>query len=160
MIKFKDYLLSIYSLAAVLILDQLSKIVVANSLMLGQSKPFIPGIISFVKVHNDGTIWGIGKGGNLIFAFLAIVVVALIIIFAPRITKSPISKIALGMVIGGAIGNNLIDRLVRGFVIDFLHVDFFDFPVFNVADIAIVLGAITLALVMLIEGDKPKKQEI
>jgi signal peptidase II len=139
------------SFAIALFLDQLTKILVAYTIPFGQSVPVIPGIVYLTTVHNTGTIWGLGQGGNLIFAFLAIAVVVLIIIFAPTIAKTTPAKIALGAILGGAIGNNVIDRFARGYVIDFI--DFRWFPVFNVADIGIVCGAITIGLMMLFTKD-------
>jgi len=138
---------------SVLILDQLSKILVANWLGLGQSVAVIPGIFNFTMTYNRGTIWGIAQGGNFIFAIIAIVVVVVILIFTPQFATSLGSKIAIGAILGGAIGN-LIDRIARGFVIDFIEFGFIKFPVFNVADMGIVLGAITLAVFMLFISKK------
>ena len=141
------------SFATVLILDQLSKILVANWLGLGQSVAVIPGIFNFTMTYNRGTIWGIAQGGNFIFAIIAIVVVVVILVFTPQLATSLGSKIAIGAILGGAIGN-LIDRIARGFVIDFIEFGFIKFPVFNVADMGIVLGAITLAVFMLFISKK------
>ncbi len=132
--------------SVVLALDQLTKVLIANSIPYGKSVSVIPGIVWFTTIHNRGTIWGMGQGGNFIFAGIAILVVIGIIIFAPKIAKGFWAKVAIGAILGGAIGN-LIDRFVRGFVIDFI--DFGWFPVFNVADMGIVLGAIGLAALML-----------
>jgi signal peptidase II len=141
------------SFAVIIFLDQISKILVSVSLKLGQSKPFIPGVVSIVKVHNYGTIWGLAQGGNMIFAMLAVVVVVMIIIFLPKIVKDKWSSIAIGMILGGAVGN-LLDRFTRGFVVDFIHLDFFDFPVFNIADMGIVISALILVVVMLVSETK------
>jgi len=141
------------SFAVIIFLDQISKILVSVSLKLGQSKPFIPGVVSIVKVHNYGTIWGLAQGGNMIFAMLAVVVVVMIIIFLPKIVKDKWSSVAIGMILGGAVGN-LLDRFTRGFVVDFIHLDFFDFPVFNIADMGIVISALILVVVMLVSETK------
>ncbi|MCK5743311.1 MAG: signal peptidase II [Caldisericia bacterium] len=141
------------SFAVIIFLDQISKILVSVSLKLGQSKPFISGVVSIVKVHNYGTIWGLAQGGNMIFAMLAVVVVVMIIIFLPKIVKDKWSSVAIGMILGGAVGN-LLDRFTRGFVVDFIHLDFFDFPVFNIADMGIVISALILVVVMLISETK------
>lgn len=142
------------SFAVVLFLDQLSKIIVAINLPLHETVPVIPGVVHLTTVHNTGTIWGLGQGGNLIFAFLAITVVVLIVIFSPTIAKTVPAKIAIGAILGGAIGNNIIDRFLRGFVIDFIDFRCIKFPVFNVADIGIVCGAITIGLIMLFSKEK------
>lgn len=141
------------SFAILVLIDQLSKIVVSYNIPLGQSKTLIPGLLSIVKVHNRGTIWGLGQGGNMIFAFLAIIVVFLILVFVPKIIKDKSSSIAIGMILGGAIGN-LIDRFARGFVVDFIHLEFINFPVFNIADSGIVVSAIILVYVMIFNETK------
>ena len=146
-------IIEIVLFSIVLLLDQLSKIIIANQLSLGQSVSVIPGILKFTMTYNRGTIWGIGQGGNFIFAIIAIVVVIIILVFAPQLATSLGSKIAIGAILGGAVGN-LIDRFARGFVIDFIEFGFVKFPVFNVADMGIVLGAITLAIFMLFASKK------
>ncbi|MEZ4813295.1 MAG: signal peptidase II [Caldisericia bacterium] len=141
------FLRLVISCGIVLFLDQLSKIIVSHALKLGQSSPLIPGVVSAVKVHNYGTIWGLAQGSNMIFAGLAIVIITLIVVFTPMIVKDKWTSITIGMILGGAVGN-LLDRITRGFVVDFIHVDFIDFPVFNVADMGIVVAAILLVIIM------------
>lgn len=141
------------SFAILLVLDQLSKIIVSTSMHLGQSKTLIPGLLSIVKVHNRGTIWGLAQGGNMIFAFFAIVVVVLIFVFVPKIIRDKPISITIGIILGGAVGN-LIDRFARGFVVDFIHFDFINFPVFNIADSGIVISAIILVYIMIFNEPK------
>ena len=132
----------------VLFLDQLSKIIVALTLPSGQSATVIQNWIYITHTHNSGTIWGIAQGSNYIFAIVAVAVICLVLFMSPKITSSLFSKICLGAILGGAIGN-LVDRIFRGFVIDFIEFRIINFPVFNVADIGIVCGAILLAISML-----------
>jgi signal peptidase II len=132
----------------VLFLDQVSKAIVSMLLAQGQSATVIPDWIYITHTHNTGTIWGIAQGGNLAFTIIAIAVVILIIFLAPKITTTLASKICLGAILGGAIGN-LADRIFRGYVVDFIEFRIIKFPVFNVADIGIVCGAIALAAIML-----------
>lgn len=139
----------------VLILDQVSKIVVANTMQHGQSVTLISNWLYITRTHNSGTIWGIAQGGNLIFSLVAIVVVGLIIFLAPKIASTVFSRICLGAILGGAIGN-LADRIIRGYVIDFIEFRIIHFPVFNVADIGIVCGAILLAASMIFDGKSDK----
>lgn len=140
--------------AIVLLLDQLSKIIVALTLQSGQSVTVVPKWIYITHTHNSGTIWGIAQGSNYIFAIIAVAVICLVLFMSPKITNSLFSKICLGAILGGAIGN-LVDRIFRGFVIDFIEFRIINFPVFNVADIGIVCGAILLAISMLFA---PKEQ--
>lgn len=132
----------------VLLLDQLSKIIVALSLPSGQSATVIPGWLYITHTHNTGTIWGIAQGSNFIFIIIAVAVVCLVLFMSPKITSTVFSKICLGAILGGAIGN-LADRIFRGFVIDFIEFRIIQFPVFNIADIGIVCGAILLAMSMI-----------
>lgn len=127
--------------------DQITKIIVALNLPYGASVPVIEGFLHITSTHNTGTIWGIAQGGNMIFAILAIVVVVLIVVLTPKVATTKIARFAIGAILGGAIGN-LLDRFVRGFVIDFIDFRVINFPVFNVADIGIVCGAITLGVFM------------
>lgn len=139
--------------AIVVVLDQITKIIVASNLSFGQSATVIPNWIYITHVQNSGTIWGIAQGGNLIFTIIAIVIVFVIIFLAPKIASSMASKICLGAILGGAIGN-LIDRITRGYVIDFIEFRIIHFPVFNVADIGIICGAILLAILILFTPTK------
>ncbi len=148
------FLRLVISCGIVLFLDQLSKIIVSHGLKLGQSFPLIPGVVSAVKVHNYGTIWGLAQGSNMIFAGLAVLIIVLIIIFIPKIVKDKWTSVTIGMILGGAVGN-LLDRITRGFVVDFIHVDFIDFPVFNVADMGIVVAAVLLVIIMFFLETQP-----
>ena len=122
-------------------LDYISKVFVKNTLMLtGESVSVIPGILSFRFVANIGAAFSMGEGMGMLFAFFAAVVIVSIALYLGRVRKvSKVETFGLGLVAGGAIGNAL-DRLVLGYVVDFIATDFIDFPVFNVADIGICVG--------------------
>ncbi len=80
--------------------------------------------------------------GNF-FMIVAVVVIGVIVLFYHRLpTENVWVRISLGLQLGGAMGN-LVDRLVRGFVVDFIDIGFW--PIFNLADISIVLGVVILA---------------
>jgi len=133
---------------AVLSADQLSKILAGRFLTLGQSNPVIPGIFHITLIHNRGAAFGILKGWGLLFVFTAVLAVILIIfsLKAGGRNKITLDNLALSLICAGGIGN-LIDRLVYGYVIDFL--DFRIWPVFNLADSAITVGAVLLCWSML-----------
>ena len=122
-------------------LDYISKVFVKNTLMLtGESVSVIPGILSFRFVANIGAAFSMGEGMGTLFAFFAAVVIVSIALYLGHVRKvSKVETFGLGLVAGGAIGNAL-DRLVLGYVVDFIATDFIDFPVFNVADIGICVG--------------------
>lgn len=124
-----------------LALDYVTKVFVKNTLMVtGENVPVIPGILSFRFVANKGAAFSLGEGMGLIFvAFAALVIVAILQYLTRTRQVSKLETLGLGLVAGGALGN-AIDRLMLGYVVDFIATDFIDFPVFNVADIGICVG--------------------
>ncbi len=132
--------------AVVVGLDQLTKALVIDSIEVGERNEVLP-FLDFVHVQNDGVAFGF-LGDSSQGLVLAVTLAALVLVvgwFAFNRDR-PFAWLAVGLLAGGAIGN-LIDRLARDGVIDFI--DFPAWPSFNVADIAITLGAVTLALVAL-----------
>jgi signal peptidase II len=140
--------------ALVFLLDQLTKYVVIELLNPGMSYPF-RGFFRFTHVHNTGSAFGIFQGLNtpLIFvSFVGIVILALIYRSQPN--PSNLLRFSLGLQLGGALGN-LLDRLRLGFVTDFIDIG--PWPVFNIADAAIVTGLIILGWVFTNSGSsKPE----
>jgi len=132
-----------------LILDQWSKQIVDSGMQLYQSIPVIP-YFNLTYVHNTGAAFSFlsqaGGWQRWFFAGLAFTVSVIITIWLARLKKhETMLAIALSLVLGGAVGN-LIDRLVYGYVIDFLDVYYQDWhwPAFNVADSAITVGVILM----------------
>jgi signal peptidase II len=129
----------------VLLLDQITKLAVRRCLLPGESFPIIRGIFHLSYVQNPGAAFGILKYQTGLFIGITALVVAAIIFYAPRVDQGLLS-LALSLELGGALGN-LIDRLRFGYVVDFL--DFRIWPVFNVADMAIVIGVGLIFLYLL-----------
>lgn len=132
-----------FLIITILILDQITKYMVKTRFMVNESIAVIENIFHLTYVRNFGAAFGILKHQKLFFIFLTTVVLIGIIIF---LRKQPhihsIAKVSLSLIVGGAIGN-LIDRIAYGYVIDFF--DFRIWPVFNIADMAIVIGACLLS---------------
>jgi len=129
---------------SVFLLDQASKIFVLRELKLNESMEVIKNIFYFTLVHNTGAAFGILKGQTFFFIILSILAVTTIAIYIRKsLNARLVVKIALGLILGGALGN-LVDRLRFGHVIDFL--DFRIWPVFNIADSAITVGASLLII--------------
>ena len=123
---------------AVVILDQLSKYVVVESMALGESIPIIEEVFHLTYILNPGAAFGMFAHNRLFFIAIAVIVIGIIIWARREILASPWEvKAGCGLFLGGAIGN-LIDRARQGLVIDFF--DFRIWPVFNIADIAICIG--------------------
>jgi len=127
----------------VLSLDQLTKFLITRNLSYNQSIPVIKGIFHLTLIHNRGAAFGILKNQVPLFIITSIAAIALIYFNLKKIgyKKFSIYSISLSLILAGALGN-LIDRLLLGYVVDFL--DLRIWPVFNVADSAITIGAILL----------------
>lgn len=123
---------------AVVILDQFSKYIVVENMALGESIPIIEEVFHLTYILNPGVAFGMFAHNRLFFIAIAVIVIGIIIWARREILASPWEvKAGCGLFLGGAIGN-LIDRARQGLVIDFF--DFRIWPVFNIADIAICIG--------------------
>jgi len=132
-------------LISVIGIDQLTKHTIASGIAVGDSKRFIPGIVKFVHVRNKGVAFGFfSGGGTLVLVFTAMALGALLVYFLLRPTRRWL-WIPTGLLIGGAIGN-LIDRIADGAVTDFIKLP--AWPAFNVADMAITFGVLSLLWVL------------
>ena len=139
-----------------IIIDQVSKILVVNNLSVGESKNIIDGFFSLTYVKNTGAAWGMFSNGTLILGLLSMVFSIILIKHVIESKKlSTLSVISYSLLLSGIIGN-MLDRFIRGFVIDFLNFFIFsyDYPVFNIADVFIVVGIILIIIETFIEGDK------
>jgi signal peptidase II len=138
----------LYSAAvAAYVLDRVTKLWVEHTLAGRPPLEVIPGVLSLNYTTNSGGAFGIGGSAPWLFATATIVVSALIVFVSVRLTR-PAVAIALGLILGGALGN-LTDRALRGPGLSGPVTDFIDlqvWPVFNLADSAIVVGAILLAI--------------
>ncbi|MBQ2897772.1 MAG: signal peptidase II [Clostridia bacterium] len=143
----------IYTVLFVLI-DRLTKYLAVKYLMPIGSAVVLDGIFNLTYVENTGIAFGMLKGMNYIIVPLSIVIVAVCTYLLVKTVKSgkKIMPLALNFIISGAVGN-IIDKLSYGFVVDFLEFAFIDFPVFNVADIFVCIGAVLLALIILFTKD-------
>ncbi|MBN1826980.1 MAG: signal peptidase II [Candidatus Eisenbacteria bacterium] len=141
------------ALASVL-LDQAAKGVVERSLALGESIDVIGGFFRLTHVQNPGGAFGLFRGAGAAFTALSTAAVVLLLAAAWRYPAAGRSRIAYGLVLGGALGN-LIDRIRLERVVDFLDfgVGGLRWPVFNVADIAVVVGVGLFLLISLPKGD-------
>lgn len=132
----------------VLVLDRLSKWWIMENMNIGDSWALITGIVNIRFIQNKGAAFGILQGRGLLFILMAVLVIIATIYFIQKYQLPPLAHYSLGLIIGGALGN-LIDRIIYGSVVDFISVGWF--PVFNLADSAIVCGGILLVLWMFID---------
>lgn len=148
-----SFIVAVLGGLAILVIDQLTKYFIISNFSLGESTDFIKGLIDIVYIHNEGAAWGMLSGKTwvlVIFTSAAMVFCGYLLWKYGRENKLMLS--GLSLVVSGGIGN-LIDRIFRnGKVIDFLHFEFWpSFPVFNVADCAIVVGVGLLILYFVID---------
>jgi signal peptidase II len=154
---------------SVVLLDLLTKIIAVATLTPGESPSILGGLVHFSIIRNPGAAFSMATGMTWVLALIAIAVVVVIIRMAPRLRSTPWA-VALGLVLGGAIGN-LIDRIFRspgflqGHVVDFVSVfgpNGQYFPIFNVADSAITIGGITVVVTALLgidfDGTRTRRQ--
>ena len=135
--------MSLYIAIFILIvaLDQISKYLITASFSLGEGDCIIRGVLDFRYIENRGAAFGMLQGARVFFIILTVIIFAALIIYL--IKAKPSSKLeltALSCIAGGALGN-FIDRAYLGYVRDFIEVKFIDFPVFNVADCFVCIGA-------------------
>ena len=138
----------LYAVAAgALIVDQLSKAWVEHALTGRPSVRLIPGVLSLTYTTNSGGAFGLGESAPWLFAGATIVVSAVIVVVSMRPMR-PAVAVSLGLILGGALGN-LADRVANGPGLGGRVTDFIDlqvWPIFNLADTAIVIGAVILAV--------------
>jgi signal peptidase II len=136
------------------VVDQISKAVVAGAVDLYRVVPVIPGFFNITRIHNSGAIFGILSGSGNLPIFLLLTGASLfalgfvIYYFIKTPSTDRFTKVALGLILAGALGN-LTDRILRGYVIDFLdfYVGRHHWPFFNVADSCITIGALLLVVI-------------
>ncbi len=132
---------SIVLLIISVILDQVTKYLAVVYLKPIDVHPLIPGVIELNFETNEGIAWGMLQGKWWIFVPLSLIAVGAILYFLIRYRRQtpPLLSVALAMIAGGGIGNQ-IDRILNQSVVDFLNFQFIDFPVFNVADCFVTVG--------------------
>lgn len=142
--------------------DQITKYLALVRLKPIENCTVIPGVLDFTFVENRGAAFGILHGQRWFFVVLTVAVAIGIVIAVFKMPKNRqyhMVRFSLAFILSGAVGN-LIDRLVRGYVVDFLEITFISWPVFNIADIYVVFGTFLLAfLILFVLKDEPKEKD-
>lgn len=150
----------VLSAGIIIAADRLTKWLVVSRLALYESWAPIAQLESYLvitRTHNTGAAFGMFPQGNLVFTVIGVIVSLAIVYYFHELSDGGWGvRAALGLMLGGAIGN-LIDRFNQGFVTDFVRV--LDFPVFNVADSSIVVGVGILILLMVLEDIRHRGEE-
>lgn len=152
-----------YYLIAVIIigLDQFTKWLVVKKMDLYEQIPIIENFFYLTSHRNKGAAWGILQDQMLFFYIITVIVIGVIIFYMQKYGKeSVLLSIALSFILGGAIGN-FIDRLFRKEVVDFFDFIIFnyDYPIFNVADSALVVGVILVLIATILDEKKKGKRK-
>ena len=145
--------------AALLAADQWLKHWITANLPLGQTQPLLPGFVQLRTVHNYGAAWSSFSGQKwFLLVVTCAIVLAVLYCLARRIVRHPLGVSACCLVVSGGIGN-IIDRMRFGYVVDMFDFQFMNYPVFNIADMCIVCGAILGAIYYLWIYEKYDKKE-
>lgn len=156
-----SYVLALIVAGGVVGLDQYTKALAVNNLINGESKVFIKGILRLAFCENTGGAWGMLSGYTwLLVSITFVIFVVLVALLLKLGAKNKLLFWAIALVLSGGVGN-MIDRVFKGGkVVDFLQFDFWrSFPIFNVADCAVVIGAGLLIFYFVLETVKDSKNK-
>ncbi len=144
----------------VIIIDRILKVLVTNNFVLNVRNKIIDGFFYITNCHNEGAAFSLFSGNVLFLIFITLIVLFLIYRTINKENVNKIRILAYGLLLGGILGN-LYDRIFYGYVIDYL--DFvifkFNFAIFNLADAAIVIGAILLIVFEGSDNDGRKNKD-
>lgn len=149
------YLIALF----VILFDQITKWLIVKKMDLGESIEIINNFLYITSHRNTGAAWGILEGQMAFFYIITVIVIIFIVYYIQTAARNnKILGISFGLILGGAIGN-FIDRLFRKEVVDFINTYIFtyDFPVFNIADSALVIGVGLLIVQMYLEEKSLKE---
>lgn len=132
-------------------LDQITKYLVHLGLTPNQSLPLIKNILHLTYVRNRGAAFGLLQGKQAFLMIAGVLVIALIFYFHSKLKSSDLLQLPLGLMLGGSAGN-LLDRLTRHYVVDFI--DFRFWPVFNIADASLNVGVGLLIFMILFKKER------
>lgn len=158
-LTYKHVILYVLTFLIIVLGDQITKVIVDHTLQFGGAYTIIEDFFYFIYYQNQGTAWSISEGK--IGVFLIVVVVAIIGIFCyfkQSHAYQKLTRFGFVLVLSGAIGN-LIDRIVFGYVCDFIGFNIFgySFPIFSVVDMAIIIGIGLIVLEVVVEEYKARK---
>lgn len=140
------------------VLDQVTKALVVSHMTLHQELPFLPGFMRLYYTQNKGAAFSILSDHPWVFLVFSAVAMAVIVYLLYRFrNRHPMLTVTLAMILGGGIGN-MIDRLVNGYVVDFLDFQFMKFAVFNVADIFVTCGSVALGIYLIAVEPRVEKR--
>lgn len=160
--KIKIFIVPIIIIGLLTALDQLTKFIITGKFSLYETKPVINNVFAITYIQNTGMTWGLLQGKRIIF----IVFTFIALLFAFRLYYNVYDKkkyipirICLVLAVSGALGN-MLDRIRLGYVVDFLSFELINFPVFNVADIMVVVSFFLLFILLFFKYSNEEFDEI
>lgn len=148
--------ISLFITIVILLLDQITKFIVASSMRVGDSFNVIPHFLNITSHRNNGAAWGILSGKMSFFYIITIIILVVLIIFYIKEAKQHLlMQVAISLLFAGALGN-FIDRVLHGEVVDFVDTNIFgyNFPIFNVADSSLTIGVLLIVIALLTDMKK------
>lgn len=147
---------SLFILIVILILtiiDQIIKYLVASNISIGSEKIIIDNFLKFIYIRNTGAAFGILSGNIIFLIFITVLLIFYIVNEMKKNINNNLSLLSFSLILSGALGN-LIDRVVRGYVVDYISFTLFnrEMSVFNLADTYITIGVILLIYIVIKEG--------
>ena len=149
--QIKKLIIYVLSVIVLVALDQITKAWAVAQLKGQPSIVLIKGVLEFFYIQNDGAAWGMLSGGRIFFLIttpVIVILLACIIFKTPNTKKYAPLLVVITILTAGALGN-YIDRLLNGYVHDFIYFSLVDFPVFNVADMYVVISVILFSILFL-----------
>lgn len=133
---------------ALLVADQVFKLFINQTIPLGEVRLLIPGVLSLTNLRNDGAAWSILAGNQTLF--ILITILALLVLGYLLITQRNYVwyRWGLSLMISGTLGN-FIDRIRLKYVVDMFQVEWFNFPIFNIADSCLTIGVFILMIAII-----------
>ena len=143
-----------FLLSAIIVgLDQWLKFWIVSNFELGDVQTLIDHVFSLTYIRNTGAAWSILEGKMTFFTIITVAAVIVVTYLLIRHRKSSIwFRFGLSFILAGAIGN-FIDRLRLGYVVDMFQLDFINFPIFNIADMSLVIGVLLIFIYALVDDE-------
>lgn len=147
---------SLFILIVILVLtfiDQIIKYLVVSNIGIGSEKIIIDNFLKFIYIRNTGAAFGILSGNIIFLIFITVLLIFYIVNEMKKNINNNLSLLSFSLILSGAVGN-LIDRVVRGYVVDYISFTLFnrEMSVFNLADTYITIGVILLIYIVIKEG--------
>ncbi|MCL2676297.1 MAG: signal peptidase II [Streptococcaceae bacterium] len=135
-----------------IIADQAMKMWIVGNISLGQTRSFIPHVLSLTYLKNEGMAWSMLSGQQWLFLILTPIVVLVAVYYLLKKNNQKWYFIALSLIISGALGN-FIDRVHQSYVVDMFQTEFMNFPIFNIADALLSIGFVALFIAILTDKE-------